>query len=165
MKIIPNFLDQQNFLELKENMLGSYFPWFLAEGVVKTGDNQFQFIHNFYKENKIKSTFYNLLLPILDKIKLRALIRIKANLIYKTNKIIEHGFHTDVNPIKKNTKQKTAILYMNTNNGYTKFKKSKVSSEENKMVIFNSREEHTGSSCTDQEFRVVINFNYYDTDS
>ena len=54
---------------------------------------------------------------------------------------------------------------MNTNNGYTRFKKSKVRSEENKMVIFNSKEEHTGSSCTDQEFRVVINFNYYDTDS
>jgi|TARA_R100000479_G_C6312252_1_gene174482 hypothetical protein len=164
MKIIPNFLDQQNFLELKENMLGAYFPWFLAEGVVRAGDNQFQFIHNFYKANEITSPFYKLLLPALDKIKLRALIRIKANLIYRTSKIVEHGFHID-NPLRKTTKQKTAILYMNTNNGYTRFKKSKVRSEENKMVIFNSKEEHTGSSCTDQEFRVVINFNYYDTDS
>jgi|TARA_B100000085_G_C18513687_1_gene500756 hypothetical protein len=164
MKIISNFLDKQNFLELKENMLGSYFPWFLAEGVVKPGDNQYQFIHNFYKANEITSPFYKLLLPTLDKIKLRALIRIKANLIYKTQKIIEHGFHID-NPISKTSKQKTAILYINTNNGYTKFKKLKVNSEENKMIIFNSKEEHTGSSCTDQEFRVVINFNYYDTNS
>ena len=82
----------------------------------------------------------------------------------ETQKIIEHGFHID-NPISKTSKQKTAILYINTNNGYTKFKKLKVNSEENKMIIFNSKEEHTGSSCTDQEFRVVINFNYYDTNS
>jgi hypothetical protein len=164
MKIIYNFLNQQNFLELKENMLGTYFPWFLAEGVVKPGDNQFQFVHNFYKGNEITSDYYRLLLPALNKIKLRALVRIKANLIYKTRKIIEHGFHTD-NHVTKSTKQKTAILYMNTNNGYTRFKKNKVNSEENKIIIFNSKEEHTGSSCTDQEFRVIINFNYYDTDS
>ena len=57
--------------------------------------------------------------------------------------------------------QETGVLYMNNCNGYTKFKNGeKVLSEENKYVEFNSNLEHTGSSCTDEKRRVVINFNY-----
>ena len=36
----------------------------------------------------------------------------------------------------------------------------KIKSEENKYVEFNSTIEHTGSSCTNQNRRIVINFNY-----
>ena len=57
--------------------------------------------------------------------------------------------------------QKTAILYINTCNGWTQFKKGgKVKCVENRMVIFDSNLEHTGFSCTDQKRKVVVNFNY-----
>ena len=36
----------------------------------------------------------------------------------------------------------------------------KITSEENKLIKFNSQLEHTGTSCTDENRRVVINFNY-----
>ena len=64
--------------------------------------------------------------------------------------------------IKNNKKLKTAIYYVNTNNGYTKFKKNnkKIISEKNKLIIFDNDLEHTGSTCTDDRLRVVINFNY-----
>ena len=55
----------------------------------------------------------------------------------------------------------TSIYYVNTNNGYTKFKKGgKVKSVENRMVIFDSDDWHQGFTCTDQQRRVLINFNF-----
>jgi hypothetical protein len=57
---------------------------------------------------------------------------------------------------------KTAILYLNTCNGYTEFnKKTKIKCEENKILIFDSNIEHCAVSQTDAEKRIVINFNYF----
>jgi len=51
---------------------------------------------------------------------------------------------------------------MNTNNGYTKFEDgTKIESVANRMVFFSSNMKHTGTSCTDEKIRVVINFNYF----
>ena len=58
---------------------------------------------------------------------------------------------------------KTAILYLNTNNGYTKFESGeKITSVENKLIIFNAKEKHSGTtnSC-EQPYRVVLNLNYF----
>jgi hypothetical protein len=97
----------------------------------------------------------NLLNPVFSKIKFKKMNRIKANLIPRKNKIIESGMHVDQ---KKGT---TGILYMNTCNGYTLFESGeKIKSEKNKYIEFNSSIKHTGTSCTDQFRRVVINFNY-----
>ena len=50
---------------------------------------------------------------------------------------------------------------MNTCNGYTKLKKGgKVKSVANRMLIFDSDLEHAGFTCTDEQNRVVVNFNY-----
>jgi hypothetical protein len=96
--------------------------------------------------------------PITKKLKIRSIIRIKANLVTKTEKIIEHGFHTDF-PYPDS---KTSVFYINTNNGYTKFDDGFiVNSVENRVATFNSMLPHTGSSCTDAQARVVINLNYF----
>jgi hypothetical protein len=163
MKIIKNFLEEEHFNNLKSLLYSDNFPWYLAEGVIKPKDGQIQFIHNFYKNFTITSSFFNFIDPILTKLNVVSLIRIKANFLYKTDKIIEHGYHTDIN-INNKINSKTAVLYINTNNGYTKFKNNKtVISEENKIVIFDTNILHTGSTCTDKDTRVVVNFNYYDS--
>ena len=55
----------------------------------------------------------------------------------------------------------TAIYYLNTNNGYTKFKKGgKVKSVENRMVVFDSTFEHAAVTSTNVDRRLVVNFNY-----
>ena len=82
---------------------------------------------------------------------------IKANLLFKTPTIIEHGYHVDY----RTRPHQTAILYLNSNNGYTRFRGGKkITSEKNKLVKFDGSLWHTGSSCTDQQHRIVINFNY-----
>ena len=55
------------------------------------------------------------------------------------------------------------ILYLNTNNGYTKFEDgTKVISEENKLIIFDAGQKHSGTtnSC-DAPYRLVFNLNYF----
>jgi len=53
-------------------------------------------------------------------------------------------------------------LYVNTNNGYTKFEDgTKVESVANRLVTFPANMKHKGTSCTDEKIRVVINFNYF----
>jgi hypothetical protein len=114
----------------------------------------------FSNEKEINSSFFNYILPILKKIKCKILLSAKINLLYKTNNNIEHGFHVDYED-KENLK--TAVYYLNTNNGYTKFiNNKKIKSEKNKIVIFDSNILHTGSSCTDEEFRICLNINYYE---
>jgi hypothetical protein len=89
----------------------------------------------------------------------RLLIRIKANLTPRADKIVEHGFHRDIEPPIPNAT--TAILYLNTNNGYTVFEDgTKIDSVANTFVSFPSDTKHTGSTCTDTKFRGLINFNY-----
>ena len=157
-EIINNFLEKNQFLNLKNIITAHHFPWFLSKGITKIGDSDYQFVHIFYINNAINSNFFEQLSPLIEKLKIRSLIRIKANLIPKDIKIIEHGYHCDFDYHDS----KTAVFYINNNNGYTKFKNGFISkSEENKIIIFNSNEEHTGTTCTDSEYRIVININYF----
>ena len=58
---------------------------------------------------------------------------------------------------------KTAVFYCNDNNGYTFFQNGKkVSSKANRIVIFDGHQKHCGVDCTDENVRVVINFNYFE---
>ena len=53
------------------------------------------------------------------------------------------------------------ILYMNTNNGFTKFEDGTViESVANRFVTFPNHTEHTGTTTSDSDYRLVINFNY-----
>jgi hypothetical protein len=154
-KIIKNCLDKESFNNIKNIIINENFNWYYKEGVIKN-DKHFQFVHKFYDNFNVRSNYIDYLNPVLKILKPMTIHRIKANLLTKTDKIIEHGFHND-NPWKC----KIAILYINTCDGYTIFKDgNKVYSEENKLIIFDNGLLHSGSTCTDQNVRVVINFNY-----
>ena len=156
MNIYNNFLTKDEFKNIKTEMMGEWFPWYFNEGVNESIDKNFQFTFTFFaNEKKCIDKYFNILKPLLNKINAKKFNRIKANLLTKTNKITEHGMHTD------QPKGITGIFYINNCNGYTKFKTGeKIKSEENKYVEFDSTLEHTGSTCTDKMRRVVINFNY-----
>ena len=158
-KIVNNFLEEKQFLSLQSLITSDTFAWYLVKGINNIGDDHYQLVHSIYKSYEVNSSFFNNLKPLIEKLKPRSLIRIKANFIPKTHKIIEHGYHTDFNY----SNSKTAVYYINSNNGYTKFKKNNLvcKSEENKIIIFDSKEEHTGTSCTNSDYRIVININYF----
>jgi hypothetical protein len=158
-EILNNFLEEKEFNLIKSTLLGSNFPWYYNDEVVYNDKNNFQFTHIFFIDHSIVSNMFNLIKPLINKINPISLVRIKANLTTKTDKIVEHGYHVDYNTEEN---MKTAVFYINSNNGYTKFKNGKkIKSEENKIVFFNSKSLHTGSTCTDEKVRIVINLNYF----
>jgi len=174
MRIIDDFLDHDDFKNIQKLLLGAEFPWFYNSGINYLEDTpqtpnpyslmDFQFVHTFYVSKggyeTVHSGFFDSLLPILNKLPIKVLYRIKANLLTPTDETRVSGFHID--PPDATYKLTTAIFYLNTNNGYTQFKdrEKKVESIANRMVTFPSQLLHSGTSCTDQKTRVVINLNY-----
>ena len=121
----------------------------------------------FYEGAGALSTYCENVRPIVEKIKLISIRRIKANLLTKTPEIVENIFHTDINYMSKEIMKygTTSIFYVNTNNGYTKFEDGTiVESVANRLVSFPANMKHTGTSCTDKQTRIIINFNYYTRD-
>ena len=159
-KIIDNFLPKEEFNKLQNIIIGSNFDWYYNNYIdyENKPNKQFQFIHFFFNNNWRGSNFH-LIEPILNVIKPFSLVRIKGNLLTKTDNTIINEFHKDFENINNLT---TGIFYINTCNGYTLFKDgTKVESIANRFVSFDSQLEHTGTSCTDENTRVVINFNYF----
>jgi hypothetical protein len=157
MNIINNFLDKKYFDSLKNVFLSSAFPWYFSNGIVDRNDGGIQYTHAFYKNNKVNSEHFHLLENFLKLLKIKSLVAMKLNLLPKSDTIESHTFHTDVT-----FKCNTAIFYLNTNNGKTLFKNNKkIDSEENKLIIFNSNLEHTGTTTTDKPYRLVLNINYF----
>jgi hypothetical protein len=160
MKIIDNFLSKEIFFTIQNMFCSDTFPWYWNSA--KSGyenyscdelDN-YQFTHKFYDQSLKYST--GNIDVILQKLNLFKIIRVKANLTPRTTQIIKYGFHIDTD-IDCNT----AIYYINTNNGFTEFESGeKIESIENRIVIFKSNIKHTGTSCTNQKRRIVLNINY-----
>jgi len=181
-KIEDNFLRQEDFNTLQEIIMRNTLHWefsykyyALLESEWSTAVrhppkshedelDKFQFIHTFYENGQPASTFLKLLNPILEILHPISIWRIRANLLTRLPNIVENSFHTDMAANLSEEKQKqwtTSIFYMNTNNGYTLFEDgTKVESVANRMLTFPANVKHTGTSCTNQQSRVLINFDY-----
>ena len=167
MEIIDDFLEQKEFSELHNVIMGDQFIWCYNDVIDYSYDiDKYQFVHYFYKIFTPVSPFIEIVKPIIQIIDPVSLVRIKANLLTRTSNIIENEFHTDIDDLlnfpEKLKQFTTSIFYVNTNNGYTKFEDgTKVESVANRMVTFPYYLKHRGTSCTDEKTRVIINFNYF----
>ena len=187
-KIEDNFLKQKEFDRIQKLMVNpeidttiegvNKFPWYFRyryyalnkgeKGYIDSNElDNFQcvFTHTFYDNGYPQSPYMEYLNPICDIIQPISISRICGNLLTRLPNIIKNPFHTDMEGVleEKQKQWKTSIFYMNTNNGYTVFEDgTKVESVANRMLTFPSNMKHTGTSCTDEQIRVVINFNYFE---
>ena len=162
-KVIDNFLDEEEFKQLQSIVLSQGFHWQFDDCIVVPNDGQYQFTHCIFniRYGGVSSGYYSVFDVVQQKLGVKKLDRIKLNLNPKTVFHIKGGYHIDNNPSDPYQHTKTAVFYINTNNGWTEFKKGgRVKSIANRMVIFDSNLEHTGVSCTDENRRVLVNFNY-----
>ena len=163
-EIIDNFLDKKTFDGIKKLIESQGFPWFLCDRVSsneKKGNNNYYFFHQFYDKlqgvAQPTSRNFNDILPILNKLEVKSLIRVKANLYPYVGAQIEHGFHTD-----KTFSHKGAIFSINSNNGDTLLEDgTKIESVENRILLFDPSTKHTSATCTDSVGRINININYF----
>jgi hypothetical protein len=172
-KIIENFLPSIVHEGVKNVLLGSNFPWYFNNTILdldtidKDSITNFQFTHTFFAEHTVHSpNYWGLVAPIIEYINPISLMRIKANLTTATENINEHGWHVDYKrPDYDNSKHMIGIYYVNSNNGKTILKNgTEINSVENRLAILNGDMLHTGTSCTDEKVRCVINFNYISAD-
>ena len=163
MNTFKNFIDKNKADTIEKIFLGMDFPWYYSEN--KTLENSSYMFHSFYRDNQINSKDYYLIEPILDKLNAKSVIEVRANLTPSVFFLGNRGsaFHND-HP----TKNKTAILYLNTCDGGTDIEVDNecifVQAEENKIVIFDSDLLHRGVVSNNSDFRWIINFNYFEKD-
>lgn len=160
-EIIDDFLNNSDWLKIQKMMVSedndAYLPWYYKDVKVpgQSSKHNCQLVHVFYENYSPTSQCWGALMPILEKLRPSAIIRIKANLTMATDRHVIYGMHQDTNNAK------TAIYYVNSNNGYTLFGDgTRVESVQNRLAIFDSDLEHSGTSCTDAKFRCVINIIY-----
>jgi len=164
-QIIDDAISVSDFYHIQKEMLNmASFPWYFQKAITFDDDFDPNFIyymtHVFYDNNLPYSDYFSILEPILKVINPFTIHRIKANFYPNQNMFYEHKMHFD------NRSTLGAIFYVNDNNGYTKLKLNngdhiKIESIENRLLLFDSREEHCSTNCTDDFGRFNINFNFY----
>ena len=167
-EIIDNFLPSEIYKELHDILLPvnhpiplmEHLPWMYSDAISSTEGEEdkmlIAFIHMIYAHQPV-SPLLEKLLPHIEKLNIKALIRIKCNLYPNTETQKEHGMHTDFE-----FPHKAAILSINTCNGYTKLEDgTKIASVGNRLLLFDASTPHCSSTTTDQAVRVNINLNYF----
>ena len=154
MKVIDNLLEETQVLEIEQELMKDTFPWFYQNHVTHKDIDNYYFTHMFYRDG-VQSSYFNLTIPILKKIKFKKLIRVKGNLYPNINKVVQHPKHVDFNYTTKG-----ALFYLNTNNGPTNVGNKKIESIRNRLLLLNASQEHNSITCTDAKIRLNININY-----
>ena len=157
-KVIDNFLEEDYFDSLVS--LFEKIPWFFQREVNPNHDvaedNLFYMTHTFYIDNVPMSPHYDTLVPLLEKLGAKGLIRVKANFYPNTEILHEHPMHTDYEFCHS-----AAILSLNTCDGYTKLKDgTRIDSVTNRILLFDASEEHCSTTTTNVPARINININY-----
>ena len=83
LKVIDNFLPEDVFKKIETNLMGHMIPWYYVskitdeESKLSSPGYQYQFCHIFFAEHQIMSNFYQLVIPILNKLKAKSLEPVK----------------------------------------------------------------------------------------
>ena len=169
-EVIDNFLDEDYFDRLvilitdKEKTGNRTMPWYFQSSITYpedyvdyvVPDKSFYMTHVFYENNAPISNLYEILLPLLNKLEIRCLLRVKANLYPNTEILHENPMHKDYNFCHSG-----AIFSLNTCDGYTTLKDgTKIDSVANRILLFDPGEKHCSSTTTNVSARININMNY-----
>ena len=163
-QIIDEFLPQETFKELQNDILSTRFPFFIENKVnnFQTEKNKFDWYatHTLYDDYVSKSSYFSKMESLVNRINeiaiVRALLRIKVNFYPYTEKLIEHAPHTD-----DEFSHMGAVFSLNTCDGFTRLcDGSIVNSIENRIVFFDASTMHNSTTTTTAIGRYNINFNF-----
>lgn len=160
MRVIERALETSKFKNINNIITSTDFPWYYNDSSVD--DDKISYMsHLFVKFGKPNSDFFYLIEDVLKILKPIELLHIRANLTINKNKVCKTPWHNDFH--KADPRHRTAILYLNTNNGYTEFRKPRkmIKSKANRLIEFEGHMSHRAVTQTDQDRRIVINFNYF----
>lgn len=162
-KIYENFLPNEDFNRIKAVMESPVFPWYYQKDVSHKNQseyddrNLFYMTHLFFHNGLPTSDKLETILPLINAIGAKAIIRIKGNL-YPNFGINE----CDLPHVDYEYSHKAAILYLNNNNGPTVLEDgTEIESKENRLLLFDGSKPHDSKYCTDAMYRMNINLNFF----
>jgi hypothetical protein len=137
--------------------MGNEMQWHYHNGVNQEGDGHHYWNSCFYLNFSAVSKDIGYIEPLVNQIKPRALVRIKANMHVKTTELLRYPPHTDYR-----FEHLGCILSLNTCDGGTILEDGTfIKSVANRILFFDPSEPHQGTTCTDADIRVNINMNYF----
>jgi len=166
-EIFDNALNQNIFDSISSLIMSRDFAWYYKpESTQKyatmansaESHYSYQFSHMFYfNQVPMSEHFMPTMIPILEKLNCFSLVRMSANFMPPMQENYIQGMHTD-----SPTQCRSAILYLNTNNGKTVFQTGEeIESIANRLVIFDSNLKHSGVTTTDLCGRYVLNILFF----
>jgi len=167
-KVIKNFLDKEVFENI-ENLVtkdfhssGLDFPWYFQDAISgrpKEPKNHHYFKHIIYHGGQINSDYWDYFKNIPIKLNAKKLHRMYVNFYHNTDKLVVHTPHIDhING--EIIPHKGCIISLNTCDGFTVTKETRVKSIKNQALFFNPSILHSSTSCTNANGRFNININY-----
>lgn len=162
-EIYTDFLPADHFAVVKELFMSEKLPWHFNDRVVST-EQHFMFTHTFMNDGKvINPHFFEPIRAMIDLIQHKkrfiGVSRIKANLYTNQGKVIVHPAHFDIPPDSGVAdKFCIGVFHVNECNGATIVGEKKIVSRRNQLILFDNVS-HYGTTQTDADIRVVVNFN------
>jgi len=157
-EVIDNYLPGHTADKLEEHFLSTLPYWnYQPQITLKSGTGEdafFAFVIWKQPEGIITREF-ELLIPIVEQLNNKALLRIKANLFLATDVLHIHRPHQDYS-----FNHKSGVYYVNDNDGYTQVGDHKIESVKNRFLVFDGSHDHNSTNCTSTPSRVTLNFNW-----
>ena len=183
-QVIDDFIPTEYQDHIETTLLGVDFPWYYNKNTSYVSNDFNQkwiandprlkdtdaFVHNFVKDGET-STFFDCIRPILDKLQVQNIFRVRGVLVPKDKSF---GNFINIPHVDLLDPHLTAIYYVNDSDGDTvifeqqwsgeydynqKTIKEKISPKKGRLVLFNGLHYHTGS-VSELNNRVLININF-----
>jgi hypothetical protein len=160
-EIIDNFLPAAVHQHLKHVIYGPDTKWECngARGWAFDADNDMTvFYHYMVNHNELKSEHDQRILDCFSPLMERFGSPIVARAVWSQRRVkrVKSDYHMD-----KAEPHVVALYYMNDNNSYTEFKDGvRVYAKENRVVIFDGHTPHRATANTDDNERLIFNFNF-----
>jgi len=164
MNVFDDFLPQKDASAIQSYMMSEHFPWFYS-----SDDPSTKYEHIFYAakgenpepDREVTAGTALILDPLMAALKVSKPFVVKAVSLAKTHNIIQQEYTTST--------RKTAIYYVNSNDGVLEIADSntsyspdniKIESLANSIAVLDEGIKYRGSTCTDKGRRVFIRVEY-----
>ncbi len=153
--VINNFLDNDEFFEIKKLLSSKKFPYFLTQ-------NSKVLVHPIIDKTEYSLFLEPLISKLSKKLKVKTIISSETYLIIKDKENVSLNIgKKDPYDISLNDDSLTSLLYINSNNGYTQILgKDKIDPVQNRLLTFSSNISYEETTPTKESFKSVIKLIY-----
>ena len=162
MQVTEDFLQEEYYDHLNEIITSTQFPWMFQKRVANIGEdpeedlNHYYFVHSLFFQNKVESPLYDDFLYLFQSLNVQFLHRARVLMFVNQGEQYVHDRHVD-----HTTNCKTALIYMNTNDGFTDFETGeRVESVKNQLLLFDGSIPHSSSTPTNTKERLLLSVTY-----